>query len=67
MLMGKRDCRKITRLEWFDLFQDIQSKLNPRTGKPIVEMGQRVRALVKEVYEVAVLKGMVEYRTSQQV
>ena len=60
-VMGKRDCRKITRLEWFDLFQDIQSKLNPRTGKPIVEMGQRVRALVKEVYEVAVLKGMVEY------
>ena len=52
-IMGNRDYRKITKQEWYALFQSIQKKLNPRTGKPIVEMGQRVTALVQEMYDFA--------------
>lgn len=59
-IMGKRDYRKITKQEWHSLFQDIQNKLNPRTGKPIVEMGQRVRALIREIYDYAEVMGKIE-------
>lgn len=60
-VMGKRDYRKITKQEWHTLFQEVQNKLNPRTGKPIVEMGQRVRALVREIYDYAEVTGKAEY------
>ena len=60
-VMGKRDYRKITKQEWHILFQEVQNKLNPRTGKPIVEMGQRVRALVREIYDYAEVTGKAEY------
>ncbi|WP_151764735.1 tyrosine-type recombinase/integrase [Acinetobacter soli] len=59
-IMGKRDYRKITKQEWHSLFQDIQNKLNPRTEKPIVEMGQRVRALIREIYDYAEVMGKIE-------
>jgi len=60
-IMGKRDYRKITKQEWHVLFQDIQNKLNPRTGKPIIEMGQRVTALVQEMYDYAEVTGKATY------
>lgn len=60
-IMGKRDYRKITKQEWHGLFQDIQNKLNPRTGKPIIEMGQRVTALVQEMYDYAEVTGRATY------
>lgn len=60
-VMGKRDYRKITKKEWHSLFQEVQNKLNPRTGKPIVEMGQRVRGLVREIYDYAEVTGKAEY------
>jgi integrase len=59
-IMGKRDYRKITKQEWHSLFQDIQNKPNLRTGKPIIEMGQRVRALVREIYDYAEVMGKIE-------
>ncbi|MHA3098214.1 tyrosine-type recombinase/integrase [Acinetobacter brisouii] len=59
-IMGKRDYRKITKQEWHVLFQEVQNKLNPRTGQPIVEMGQRVRALVREMYDYAEVMGKIE-------
>lgn len=59
-IMGKRDYRKITKQEWHLLFQDIQNKLNPRTGKPITDMGQRVRALIREIYDYAEVMGKIE-------
>lgn len=59
-VMGKRDYRKITKQEWLSLFKEIQGKLNPRTGKPIIEMGQRVRALVREIYDYAEVLGKIE-------
>jgi hypothetical protein len=59
-IMGKRDYRKITKQEWHSLFQDIQNKLNPRTGEPIIEMGQRVRALIREIYDYAEVMGKIE-------
>lgn len=59
--MGTRDYRKITKQEWHVLFQDIQNKLNPRTGKPIIEMGQRVTALVREIYDYAEVVGKTDY------
>lgn len=59
-IMGKRDYRKITKQEWHSLFQDIQNKPNPRTGKPITDMGQRVRALIREIYDYAEVMGKIE-------
>ena len=59
--MGKRDYRKITKQEWHVLLQDIQNKLNPRTGKRTVEMGQRVTALVREIYDYAEVIGKVDH------
>ncbi|WP_291354373.1 tyrosine-type recombinase/integrase [Acinetobacter sp. UBA3106] len=59
--MGKRDYRNITKQEWHDLFQEIQKKLNPRTGKPIIETGQRVTALVREIYDYAEVIGKATY------
>lgn len=59
-IMGKRDYRKITKQEWHLLFQDIQNKPNPRTGKPITDMGQRVRALIREIYDYAEVMGKIE-------
>ena len=60
-VMGNRDYRKITKQEWHVLFQAIQKKLNPKTGKPIVEMGQRITALVQEMYDYAEVTGKVDY------
>lgn len=61
-VMGNRDYRKISKQEWHSLFQEIQKKRNPRTGKPIIEMGQRLTALVREMYDYAeVTTGSVEY------
>jgi hypothetical protein len=37
-------------------FRDTK-KLNPRTGKPIIETGQRVTALVREIYDYAEVTG----------
>ena len=59
--MGKKDYRSITKQEWHSLFQEIQNKLNPRTGKPIIEMGQRVTALVREIYDFAEVTGKADY------
>jgi integrase len=59
--MGKKDYRSITKQEWHALFQEIQNKLNPRTGKPIIEMGQRVTALVREIYDYAEVTGKATY------
>ncbi len=60
-IMGNRDYRVITKQEWHGLFQDIQKKLNLRTGKPIIEMGQRVTALVQEMYDYAEVTGKATY------
>ncbi|ENV43933.1 tyrosine-type recombinase/integrase [Acinetobacter schindleri] len=60
-VMGRRDYRVITKQEWHSLFQDIQNKINPRTGKPIIEMGQRVTALVQEMYDYAEVTGKATY------
>lgn len=52
-LMGNRDYRKITKKEWLDLIQQIQKKLHPTTKQPITEMGNRVRGLCKDIYDLA--------------
>lgn len=59
--MGKKDYRNITKQEWHALFQEIQNKLNLRTGKPIIETGQRVTALVREIYDYAEVTGKATY------
>lgn len=60
-LMGSRDFRKITKKEWLELFQTIQQKLHPRTGKPIIEMGSRVRGLCKDIYDLAEVTGRIDH------
>lgn len=60
-VMGNRDYRHISKQEWHALFQSIQNKLNARTGEPIIEMGQRVTSLVREIYDYAEVTGKVEY------
>ncbi|EOQ63135.1 hypothetical protein F935_02228 [Acinetobacter calcoaceticus ANC 3811] len=60
-LVGSRDYRKITKKEWLDLIRDIQKKLHPRTGKPIVEMGNRVRGLCRDIYDLAEVTGRIEF------
>lgn len=60
-IMGNRDFRKITKKEWLELFQSIQQKLHPRTGKPIVEMGNRVMGLCKEIYQLAEVTGRIDH------
>lgn len=57
--MGNRDYRKITKEEWFNLIQEIQKKLHPQTGKPIIEMGNRVRGLCKDIYDLAEVTGRI--------
>ena len=59
--MGDRDYRHISKKEWLELIQQIQQKLNPRTGMPIIEMGNRVRGLCKEIYDLAEVTGRIEY------
>ena len=60
-IMGNRDYRTITKQEWHVLFQDIQNKPHPKTGMPIIEMGQRVSALVREIYDYAEVTGKATY------
>ncbi|MDX8276161.1 tyrosine-type recombinase/integrase [Acinetobacter pittii] len=60
-LMGSRDYRKITKKEWLDLIRGIQKKLHPRTGKPIVEMGNRIRGLCREIYDLAEVTERIEF------
>ena len=60
-IMGNRDYRTITKQEWHVLFQDIQKKPHPKTGMPIIEMGQRVSALVREIYDYAEVTGKATY------
>lgn len=52
-IMGNRDYRKITKKDWLDLIRDIQKKPHPLTGKPILEMGNRVRGLCRDIYDLA--------------
>lgn len=59
--MGNRDYRKITKKEWLSLIQQIQQKLHPKTGKPIVEMGNRVRGLCKEIYDLAEVTERIDH------
>lgn len=60
-LMGSRDYRRVTKKEWLDLIRDIQKKLHPRTGKPIVEMGNRIRGLCRDIYDLAEVTGRIEF------
>ncbi|MBR7688285.1 tyrosine-type recombinase/integrase [Acinetobacter nosocomialis] len=60
-VMGKRDYRKITKKEWLELFKQIQQKPHPKTGKPIIEMGNRVRGLCKDIYDLAEVTGRIDY------
>lgn len=59
-LMGSRDYRTIKKVEWLDLFKTVQKKLHPKTKKPIVEMGQRVCALCRDIYDLAEVTGRVD-------
>jgi integrase len=59
--VGNRDYRKITKKEWLDLIKTIQEKPHPKTGKPIVEMGNRVRGLCKDIYDLAEVTGRIEF------
>ncbi len=58
--MGNRDYRKITKQEWLGLIQKIQQKPHPKTGNPIIEMGNRVRGLCKEIYDLAEVTTRIE-------
>lgn len=60
-VMGNRDYRKITKKEWLQLIQQIQKKPHPKTGKPIIEMGNRVRGLCKEIYDLAEVTGRIDH------
>lgn len=60
-LMGNRDYRTITKKEWLDLVKMIQKKKHPKTGKPIIEMGNRVRGLCKDIYDLAEVTERIEY------
>lgn len=60
-IMGNRDYRKITKKEWLDLIQQIQKKPHPTTGKPIVEMGNRVRGLCRDIYDLAEVTGRIDH------
>lgn len=60
-VMGNRDVRKITKDEWLKLFQTIQQKKHPKTGKPIIEMGNRLRTLCKHIYDLAEIKGLMDH------
>lgn len=59
-VMGNRDYRKITKKEWLDLIQQIQQKPHPKKGNPIIEMGNRVRGLCKEIYDLAEVTMRIE-------
>lgn len=60
-VMGSRDYRHITKKEWLDLLQQIQRKPHPLTGKPIVEMGSRVKQLCQDIYGLAEdVKGTID-------
>ncbi len=59
--MGKRDYRKITKKEWLELIKTIQEKSHHQTGKPIIEMGNRVRGLCKDIYDLAEVTGRIEH------
>ncbi|WP_337077692.1 tyrosine-type recombinase/integrase [Acinetobacter pittii] len=60
-VMGSRDYRKITKKEWLDLIMQIQDKPNPRTGRPIIEMGNRIRGLCKDIYGLAEFTDRIDY------
>ena len=60
-IMGKRDYRKITKQEWLYLIQQIQKKPHPKTGKPIIEMGSRLKGVCKEIYDLAEVTGRIDY------
>ena len=60
-IMGNRDFRKITKKEWLELFRSIQQKLHPKTGKPIIEMGNRVMSLCKEIYQLAEVTERIDH------
>lgn len=59
--MGNRDYRKITKKEWLNLIKAIQEKPHPKTGKPIIEMGNRVRGLCKDIYDLAEVTERIEH------
>ena len=59
-LMGSRDYRTIKKVEWLELFKTVQKKLYPKTKKPIIEMGQRVCALCRDIYDLAEVTGRIE-------
>ncbi|MFC3902273.1 Integrase [Acinetobacter marinus] len=60
-VMGKRDYREITKKEWYELIQSIQKKPHPKTGKPIIEMGNRVKQLCQDAYSLAEVTGRIDY------
>lgn len=59
-VMGNRDFRSIRKKEWLELFQTIQNKPHPRTGKPIVEMANRLCTLCREIYNDAEINEDIE-------
>ena len=57
---AKRDYRTIRKQEWLNLIKEIQQKPHPKTGKPIIEMGNRVRGLCKDIYDLAEVTERIE-------
>lgn len=60
-VMGNRDYRKITKKEWLNLILAIQKKPHPKTGKPIIEMGNRIRGLCKDIYDLAEVTERIDH------
>ena len=60
-VFAKRDYRQITKKEWFDLIKKIQKKPNSKTGGTLVNEGDRVRVLCKDIYSLAEITDRIEH------
>lgn len=51
---GKTPIKDISRQMWFEFFKELQTKVAPKTGKPILETAKRTLEICKRIYRFAV-------------
>lgn len=59
--MGHKEITHITRLQWLEFFKQLQNKVNPKTGEPIIETATRARQVVERIYRFAMVENLTEY------
>lgn len=56
--MGNKEIATISRQTWLTFFREMQQKIHPQTGKPIIEQANRALQVCERIYRFAITESI---------